>query len=108
MSCMLELDRWLCNTVDNEAIQKELRSVIGNPAEIEARFGSMLEFGTAGLRGIVGAGTNRMNIYTVRQATQGIANLIVSQGEEAITRGVVIAYDCRHMSHEFALQAARV
>jgi phosphoglucomutase len=108
MSCMLELDRWLCNTADNEEIQKELRSIIGNPVEVDARFGSMLEFGTAGLRGILGAGLNRMNIYTVRHATQGLANLIDTLGDEAKRRGVAIAYDCRHMSHEFALEAARV
>lgn len=67
-----------------------------------------LEFGTAGMRGILGAGINRMNIYTVRQATEGLSQLILEKGEEAKERGVVIAYDSRHQSPEFALETARV
>ena len=108
MSCMIEYDRWKANTKDNPAIQRELDDIAGNRGEIEARFGSLLEFGTGGLRGLMGAGLNRLNIYTVRQATQGLANVIGKQGEEAKRRGVVIAYDCRHMSREFSQEAAGV
>ena len=108
MSCMIEYDRWKANTRDNPPIQQELADIAGNQEEIEARFGSLLEFGTGGLRGLLGAGLSRMNIYTVRQATQGLANVIVKQGEDAKRRGVVIAYDCRHMSKEFSDEAACV
>ena len=108
MSYRIEYQRWRANTQDNPEIRRELDEIADNDTEIEARFGSMLEFGTAGLRGILGAGLNRMNIYTVRQATQGLANVIAAQGEDARKRGVAIAYDCRHMSHEFALESACV
>ena len=76
----------------------------GNENEIKERFYMDLEFGTAGLRGIIGAGINRMNIYVVRRATQGLANYIIKQG--AADKGVAIAYDSRHMSPEFAMEAA--
>ena len=84
--------------------KKELLALQGNDAEIEDRFYRQLEFGTGGLRGVIGAGTNRMNIYTVRQATQGLANYIISQNGQ--DKGVAIAYDSRHMSPEFAEEAA--
>lgn len=108
MDSTKEYERWLSCQLIDEKNKEELKKIKENNEEIDARFGSMLEFGTAGLRGILGAGLNRMNIYTVRQATQGLANLISSTGDEAKKRGVAIAYDCRHMSHEFALEAARV
>lgn len=106
MGCMIEYERWLASPLMDEPDRRELEAIRGNNAEIEARFGSLLEFGTAGLRGVIGAGLNRMNIFTVRQATQGLANLITARN--AADRGVAIAYDCRHMSREFALESARV
>ncbi len=95
---------WLDNPYFDEETKKELQSIAGDEKEIEERFYMDLEFGTAGLRGIIGAGTNRMNVYTVRKATQGLANYICSvNGQE---RGVAIAYDSRRMSPEFADVAA--
>ena len=76
--------------------------------ESEDAFGANLSFGTAGMRGVLGPGTNRMNIYTVRQATEGLAKLIEDAGEDAKKRGVAIAYDSRHFSPEFAMEAAMV
>ena len=108
MSCMIEYQRWLANTSLDAELRSELQSIKGNIGEIRSRFDTMLEFGTAGLRGIMGAGLNRMNIYTVRHATQGLANLICAQSEGARERGVAIAYDCRNHSREFALEAAKV
>ena len=95
---------WLSNPYFDEATKEELRAIEGNENEIKERFYMDLEFGTAGLRGIIGAGINRMNIYVVRRATQGLANYIIKQG--AADKGVAIAYDSRHMSPEFALEAA--
>ena len=95
---------WLSNPYFDEATKEELRAIEGNENEIKERFYMDLEFGTAGLRGIIGAGINRMNIYVVRRATQGLANYIIKQG--AANKGVAIAYDSRHMSTEFAMEAA--
>lgn len=95
---------WLENPCFDEATKAELRGIAGDEKEIEERFYTELEFGTAGLRGVIGAGTNRMNIYTVRKATQGLANYIVSLGNQK--KGVAIAYDSRRMSPEFADEAA--
>lgn len=95
---------WLENPYFDEATKKELKDLEGNEKEIEDRFYTELEFGTAGLRGVIGAGVNRMNIYTVRKATQGLANYIIKQGGEK--KGVAIAYDSRRMSPEFADEAA--
>lgn len=95
---------WLSNPYFDEATKEELRVIEGNENEIKERFYMDLEFGTAGLRGIIGAGINRMNIYVVRRATQGLANYIIKQG--AANKGVAIAYDSRHMSPEFAMEAA--
>ena len=97
-------EEWLQNPYFDEATKKELESIRENENEIKERFYADLEFGTAGLRGIIGAGTNRMNVYTVRKATQGLANYICKQGMEK--RGVAIAYDSRRMSTEFAKEAA--
>ncbi len=98
-------EEWLSNPYFDEATKEELRAIAGNEEEIKERFYMDLEFGTAGLRGIIGAGINRMNIYVVRRATQGLANYIIKQGGAA--KGVAIAYDSRRMSPEFADEAAR-
>ncbi len=95
---------WLNDDYFDGETKKELRSIEGNQEEIEDRFYQELEFGTGGLRGILGAGTNRMNVYTVRKATQGLANYIKKQGGEE--KGVAISYDSRRMSPEFADVAA--
>lgn len=97
-------EEWLVNPYFDETTKEELKSIAENDKEIKERFYKDLEFGTAGLRGIIGAGTNRMNIYTVRKATQGLANYIVKK--EAQAQGVAIAYDSRRMSPEFADEAA--
>ncbi|WP_188816822.1 phospho-sugar mutase [Calditerricola satsumensis] len=96
---------WLEDPYFDETIRQELVS-IGERKEIEDRFYRYLEFGTGGLRGLIGAGTNRINRYTVRHATQGLSNYIHSFGPAAAARGVVIAYDSRQCSREFALEAA--
>ena len=95
---------WLNDPYFDDATKEELRSIANDDNEIKERFYKDLEFGTAGLRGIIGAGTNRMNIYTVRKATQGLANYIISK--EGQKKGVAIAYDSRRMSPEFADEAA--
>ncbi|XCP85691.1 phospho-sugar mutase [Roseburia hominis] len=95
---------WLEDPYFDEATKAELRTIAGDEKEIEERFYRNLEFGTGGLRGIIGAGTNRMNIYTVRKATQGLANFILK--ENAQEKGVAIAFDSRNMSPEFADEAA--
>ena len=97
-------NEWLSNPYFDEATKEELRAISGDENEIKERFYMDLEFGTAGLRGVIGAGINRMNIYVVRRATQGLANYIIKQGGAA--KGVAIAYDSRHMSPEFAMEAA--
>ena len=95
---------WLDNPYFDEATKEELRKIADDENEIKERFYMDLEFGTAGLRGIIGAGINRMNIYTVRRATQGLANYIIKQGGAG--KGVAIAFDSRRMSPEFAEEAA--
>ena len=97
-------NEWLSNQYFDEGTKEELRAIAGDENEIKERFYMDLEFGTAGLRGIIGAGINRMNIYVVRRATQGLANYIIKQG--GAKKGVAIAYDSRHMSPEFAMEAA--
>lgn len=97
-------EEWLANPYFDEATKEELRSIKEDENEMKERFYQDLEFGTAGLRGIIGAGINRMNIYVVRRATQGLANHIIKQG--GADKGVAIAYDSRHMSPEFAEEAA--
>ena len=104
MGYMEVYNQWLSNPYFDEETKKELQGIAQNDNEIKERFYTELEFGTAGLRGIIGAGTNRMNIYTVRKATQGLANYICKVGEQQ--RGVAIAYDSRRMSPEFAKEAA--
>lgn len=95
---------WLTDSYFDEKTKEELRSIAEDEKEIAERFYKELEFGTGGLRGIIGAGTNRMNIYTVRKATQGLANFIIR--EQAQEKGAAIAYDSRNMSPEFAEEAA--
>ena len=95
---------WLENPYFDGQTKEELRAIADDENEIKERFYMDLEFGTAGLRGIIGAGINRMNIYTVRRATQGLANYIIKQG--GADKGVAIAYDSRRMSPEFAMEAA--
>ncbi len=95
---------WLENPYFDDQTKAELKAIAEDDNEIRERFYMDLEFGTAGLRGIIGAGTNRMNIYTVRKATQGLANYIVKAGKAS--QGVEIAYDSRRMSPEFADEAA--
>ncbi len=97
-------ESWLNNPYFDEGTKDELKQIADNEKEIEDRFYMDLEFGTAGLRGVIGAGTNRMNVYTVRKATQGLANYIIKVGAQA--KGVAIAYDSRRMSPEFAKEAA--
>ena len=97
-------EAWLADPYFDEATKEELKSIAKDENEIKERFYAELEFGTAGLRGVIGAGLNRMNIYTVRKATQGLANYILKVG--AGNRGVAIAFDSRRMSPEFADEAA--
>ena len=97
-------EQWLANPYFDDATKEELKNIAEEENEIKERFYMDLEFGTAGLRGIIGAGTNRMNIYVVRRATQGLANYIAKVGKQS--QGVAIAYDSRHMSPEFAQEAA--
>ena len=104
MDYRAEYEKWTTDSYFDEATQEELKAIANDEKEIEDRFYRTLEFGTAGLRGVIGAGTNRMNIYTVRQATQGLANYIISQnGQE---KGVAIAHDSRLMHDEFTDAAA--
>lgn len=108
MSYLAEYQKW-CNSPALSAEEKaELLSVQNDEKEIESRFFAPLSFGTAGLRGVLGMGINRMNVYTVRQATQGIADMIKKQGRKAKKRGVAICMDSRNMSDVFAREAACV
>ena len=106
MNYLEEYQKW-CESPDfDEETKRELLEIKGNESEIEDRFYKELEFGTAGLRGIIGAGTNRMNKYTVGKATQGLANYILEQRTQE--KGVAISYDSRKMSKEFAMQTALI
>lgn len=105
---MEKYKQWLENPYFDEETKKELLSIENNEKEIEDRFYKNLEFGTGGLRGVIGAGTNRINKYTVRRATYGLANYILNKyGEEGKTKGVVIAYDSRYKSEEFSTETAK-
>ena len=104
MSYMEQFNFWVEDAYFDEATKNELLAIKDDEKEIEDRFYKELEFGTGGLRGVIGAGTNRMNIYTVRKATQGLANYILKQG--GAEKGIAIAYDSRRMSPEFADEAA--
>ena len=102
---MKKYKEWCENPYFDEKTRKELKNIAGDEKEISDRFYKDLAFGTGGLRGVIGAGTNRMNIYTVRKATQGLANFIIE--EDGQEKGVAIAFDSRNMSPEFAEEAAR-
>ncbi len=104
MSYMEQYNFWRTNPYFDEATKKELEEIKDNEKEIEDRFYKELAFGTGGLRGVIGAGTNRLNIYTVRKATQGLANYIIMNNAQ--DKGIAIAYDSRFMSPEFADEAA--
>ena len=108
MNYRAEYERWLNSGKLSKAERLELRGICDNEAEIEDRFYTSLTFGTAGLRGVLGIGLNRMNVHTVSQATQGLAALICSKGKAAMRRGVAIAMDCRRGSDEFSRCAACV
>ncbi len=105
---MQRYETWKNDVYFDEDTRKELAAIEGDEKEIEDRFYQELTFGTGGLRGVLGAGTNRMNVYMIRKATQGLADNIHSHGPEAAEKGVVIAHDCRHFSREFTLEAASV
>ena len=107
MSYIEKYNEWLKNPYFDNETKQELQKIQNNDKEIEDRFCKDLEFGTAGLRGVIAAGTNRINNYTVRRATFGLANYIIKNTtEEEKNRGVVIAHDNRHMSREFCIEAA--
>ncbi len=106
MRHMEEFNRWLQFNELDSRMKADLITAHGNDDEIRSRFGCDLAFGTAGLRGVMGAGTNRMNIYTVRRASRGFGNYIVSLGKEAMERGIIIAYDCRNNGKTFAMETA--
>ncbi|MCR5331072.1 MAG: phospho-sugar mutase [Lachnospiraceae bacterium] len=104
MDYMKEYENWLTASCFDEETKKELEAIKGNDNEIKDRFYKSLEFGTGGLRGVIGAGINRMNIYTVRRASQGLANYIIKNNGQ--DKGVAIAFDSRNMSIEFSREAA--
>ena len=108
MSYMKEYEKWLNSGVLTEEEMAELKSIANDPKEIESRFYGPLEFGTAGLRGTMKMGLHQMNVYVIRWATQGFAEIIAAEGEEAKQRGVAICMDCRNNSDIFAREAARV
>ncbi len=103
-----QYEKWLKSEVVDEKTKVELLAIKDDDNEIKERFYKDLEFGTAGLRGVMGAGTNMMNIYTVRRATQGLAGFVISQGKESIEKGVAISYDSRNNSELFARETACV
>lgn len=107
MNWKTEYERWVNFTDLDKDLSEQLESIADDQAELEDSFYTHLEFGTGGMRGIIGPGTNRMNAYTVRKAAEGLARYIDENGEVAKTRGVVIAYDSRHKSAEFAIEAAK-
>jgi len=108
MDFMKEYQKWLDSDLLTAEEHAELSAIQGDEKEIESRFFAQLSFGTAGLRGTMGMGTYRMNIYTVRHATQAFAQVILAEGPEAVQRGVAVCYDCRNHSDEFAQAAAQV
>ncbi|MED3652201.1 phospho-sugar mutase [Heyndrickxia sporothermodurans] len=107
MSWKSSYEKWSQFNDLNQELKNQLNEITGNEKELEDRFYKNLEFGTGGMRGELGVGINRMNIYTVRKAAEGLAKYIEEQGDIAKSRGVVIAYDSRHQSPEFALEVAK-
>ncbi|EAD3257916.1 phospho-sugar mutase [Listeria monocytogenes] len=108
MNWQEEYQKWVANDKLDSALRKQLTNMEANEKELEDSFYRNMEFGTAGMRGVLGVGTNRMNIYTIRKASLGLAQFVAENGEEAKKRGIVIAYDPRHMSREFAFESAAV
>ena len=108
MAYMETYQKWLNSPALNEAEKAELQSIAQDPKEIESRFFGLLEFGTAGLRGTMAVGLNRMNIHVIRHTTQAFAEIIKAEGNTVMERGVVVCYDCRNHSAEFARETARV
>ncbi|EAE7734678.1 phospho-sugar mutase [Listeria monocytogenes] len=108
MNWQEEYQKWVANDKLDSALRKQLTNMEANEKELEDSFYRNMEFGTAGMRGVLGVGTNRMNIYTIRKASLGLAQFVAENGEEAKKRGIVIAYDPRHMSREFAFESATV
>ncbi len=106
MNASDEYQKWLHQPNLPQDLQKELRALEGNQEEIQDRFGQDLDFGTGGMRGVMGAGLNRMNVFTVRRASFACAKYLLSQDQNNASRGIVIGYDCRHMSPEFAQETA--
>lgn len=107
MSYQVSYDKWFSFDQLDEEVYSELKQMKDNEKGKEDAFYKNLEFGTGGMRGEIGAGTNRMNVYTVRKAAEGLARYISNRGEEAKSRGVVLAYDCRRKSPEFSIEIAR-
>lgn len=108
MNWQEEYQKWIKNEALDNSLKAQLNKIASNQTELEDSFYRNMEFGTAGMRGVLGAGTNRMNIYTIRKASFGLAQFVAENGEEAKKRGIVIAYDPRHMSREFAFESAAV
>ncbi|MCT4791834.1 MULTISPECIES: phospho-sugar mutase [Exiguobacterium] len=108
MNYIEKSQQWITYSNLNLELKTELDTMLNQPKELEDRFYKTLEFGTGGMRGELGVGTNRLNVYTVRKAIDGLARYIVEQGEEAMRRGVVVAYDSRYKSEEFAMEIAQV
>lgn len=108
MNWQEEFQKWTKNEALDDSLKAQLNKIASNETELEDSFYRNMEFGTAGMRGVLGAGTNRMNIYTIRKASFGLAQFVAENGEEAKKRGIVIAYDPRHMSREFAFESAAV
>lgn len=108
MSYETHYSRWLNSSALTQEERNELKQIACDPKEIEDRFYGLLEFGTAGLRGVMGLGLRRMNVYVIRHATQAFAQVILAEGAGAAQKGVAICFDCRHHSQEFAREAACV
>ena len=108
MSYQEQYERWLHSPALSQPEKDELAALSNNPNEIEDRFFSLLQFGTAGLRGVMGVGLRRMNVHVIRHATQAFANVILAEGKAFAAQGVAICYDCRVHSQEFARAAAEV
>src|SRR5699024_7106028 len=107
MDWKLTANMWLNHLQDDDPLKHELIALQNDEKSLEDCFYTNLAFGTSGMRGLLGPGTNRMNKYTVRKAATGMAKYIVSEGSEAMKRGIVVAYDSRHYSKEFALEVAK-
>src|SRR5699024_12485044 len=107
MDWKTEFNRWLNFSDLDTDLKEQLENLKGNTEQLEDSFYKLLEFGTGGMRGMIGPGTNRMNTYTVRKAAEGLARYIDEEGETVKQRGVVIAYDSRHHSEKFAFEAAK-